>query len=125
MEKDIRYTQKKVDDGWKDQIAKEKGDAPRQQPSPEKNVPPSEKQIPHSQLFFNFLTSLGYQAMIHLGEVPNPETQQPEGNLHAAKEIIDLLVEIEKKTNGNLSAQEADFFQTVLPQIQLKFTQKV
>lgn len=120
-EKEIKFTEKKVDDSWKDQVSKEKGTAPLSQApegSPRKNSPKTLKP------FISLLSSLGYQAMFHLGEIPNPETQQPEINLEAAKEIIDLLLALKDKTEGHLSPEESEVFSTLLPELQLKFSQR-
>lgn len=112
-DKDIHFSQKKIDESWKEQAAKVKGESP-EVPKPET-----------SKVFLNFLTSLGLQVLIHLGEISNPETQQHAVNLDAARDIIDLLLQIKVKSKGNLSAEEADFFQTFLPGLQLKFAQRV
>ncbi len=125
MDKDIRFTDKKVDDSWKEQAAREKG---IQQPREQKKEPARQTQSPApaetSAVYFNFVTSLSYQAMMHLGEIPNPSTRKNEVNLEAAKEIIDLLVEFKKKSQGNTSDQERDFFENVLPELQLRYAQK-
>ncbi len=129
MEKDIRFTEKKVDENWKEQTSKEKGkivsppggsaQASPQAQSEEKPTAAT------SKIFFNLLNSLAVQAMMHLGEIPNPETQAKEVNPDAAREIIDLLVELRKKTSGNLSRQEDEFFSQVLSELQMKFAQRL
>ena len=58
--------------------------------------------------FFNYIASLGFQAMIFLGEMPNPMTNQPEKNLKQAKFLIDTLVLLRDKTTGNLTKEEAE-----------------
>jgi hypothetical protein len=126
--KDVRFTDKKIDDSWKEQIAKDKGSKTEEAaPTKEDRVkhPPTTSPAPAtSKVFLNFITSLGYQAMMQLGEIPNPETSQPETNLDAAREIIDLLIHLNEKTKGNLSSEEQDFFSGVLPELQLHFTRK-
>ncbi len=127
MEKDIRFTEKKIDESWKEQTAKEKGKAESSStgsPQPKEQPPLEDKQSPTSKPFLNLLNSLGFQAMMHLGEIPNPETKVKETNLEAAREIIDLLIELQKKTRRNLSVQESEFFNQVLPELQMKFAQK-
>ena len=118
MDKDIRYAQKRVDESWKEQMARDKDttDSRHAKPKPVTNEPP-----PTAKKFLGFLNSLGVQALFHLGEIPNPETHQKEVNLEAAREIIDLLLEIKRKTEGNLSAEEKHFFDTFLPEVQMKF----
>ena len=126
MDKDIRFTDKKVDDSWKEQTAREKGvQQPRDQKKESSPQPTSALSAETSAIFFNFITSLGYQAMMHLGEIPNPSSRKNEVNLDAAKEIIDLLSEFKKKTHGNTGEQERDFFENVLAELQLRYAQKV
>jgi hypothetical protein len=122
-DKEIKFTEKKVDDSWKDQVTREKGNAPEPRSVPAES---SAKKTAAKTLkpFVSLLSSLGYQAMFHLGEIPNPDTQQPEINLEAAKEIIDLLLSLKEKTEGNLSPEEAEIFRTLLPELQLKFSQR-
>ncbi len=121
-DKEIKFTEKKVDDSWKEQVTREKGaaDSRPKESSPRKSAAAAETSKP----FLNLLSSLGYQAMFHLGEIPNPETHQPEINLEAAREVIDLLLAVKAKTEGNLSPEEAEVFQNLLPELQLKFSQR-
>lgn len=62
--------------------------------------------------------------MMHLGEVPYAETGEKETNLQAAREMIDLLIAIKNKTAGNLSDEEMQAFETLLPELQMKFAGK-
>ncbi len=73
--------------------------------------------------FFTYMTSLGYQAMIFLGEIPNPMTGQSEKNLRQAKFIIDTLVMMKEKTKGNLTEQENSFLEGTLYELQMKFVE--
>jgi len=62
---------------------------------------------------------------MHLGEIPDPMTQQRELNTDAAKEAIDLLIALRDKTQGNLSDEEKKMLETLLTQLQIKFSQSV
>ncbi|MFH0754700.1 MAG: DUF1844 domain-containing protein [Candidatus Omnitrophota bacterium] len=73
--------------------------------------------------FFNYLTSMGYQTMIFLGEIPNPMTGQNEKNLRQAKFIIDTLLLIKEKTKGNLTQEENSFLEGTLHELQMKFVE--
>jgi hypothetical protein len=73
--------------------------------------------------FFTYMTSLGYQAMIFLGEIPNPMSGQTEKNLRQAKFIIDTLVMMKEKTKGNLTDQENSFLEGTLYELQMKFVE--
>ena len=117
MDKEVRFTEKKVDESWKQDVGRDRNKA---KPEP-KVAPPNSSSSPN---FANFLTSLGYQTLIHLGELPYPETQEHRVDLEAAKETIDLLVLLESKTRGNLSPEEEQIFKTLLPELQMKFVAK-
>jgi len=112
MDKEVRFTEKKIDQSWKEDVAKEKG---KSEPDPSSGA---------SLSFSAFLTSLGYQTLMHLGELAYPETQERHVNMEAARETIDLLVLLEKKTQGNRTPEEDKLLKTLLPELQMKFVQK-
>ncbi len=121
-EKDIRFSEKKVDDSWKEQIEREKGVVrAAESQAPKKDAAAK----PTSKAFLNLINSLVFQGMYHLGEIPNPETQEREVNLEAAKEAIELLTAIRTKTTGNTSVEETEFLNSALSELQMKFSQKI
>jgi hypothetical protein len=71
--------------------------------------------------FFNYIASLGFQAMIFLGEMPNPITNQTEKNLKQAKFLIDTLVILRDKTKGNLSKEEDDLLNGTIYELQMRY----
>ena len=71
--------------------------------------------------FFNYIASLGFQAMIFLGEVPNPITNTTEKNLKQAKFLIDTMVILREKTKGNLSKEEDDLLNGSIYELQLRY----
>lgn len=73
--------------------------------------------------FFNYIASLGFQAMIFLGEVPNPMTNKIDINLKQAKFLIDTLVIIREKTTGNLSKEEAELLNGSIYELQLRYVE--
>jgi hypothetical protein len=73
--------------------------------------------------FFNYIASLGFQAMIFLGEVPNPITNTEEKNLKQAKFLIDTLVLIREKTVGNLSKEEGELLNGSIYELQRRFVE--
>ncbi len=73
--------------------------------------------------FFNYIASLGFQAMIFLGEVPNPMTQQVEKNLKQAKFLIDTLGIIREKTVGNLTKEEGELLNGSIFELQRRFVE--
>ncbi len=116
-DKDIKFPEKKVDSGWKEQITKDKIAAPVPGAAPA-----SAGDKATSPAFMNFLKSLATQALMSLGEIPNPMTGQSEIDLATAKEMIDILTMLKQKTAGNCSAEENAIFNSFLPELQLKFS---
>jgi hypothetical protein len=74
--------------------------------------------------FASFLISLGSQAFMHLGDIPNPMTQQREKDLPAAKQMIDLLGLLETKTKGNLTADEERLLRQLLLDLRLRYVRE-
>ncbi len=112
-EKQIRFTQKKVDDSWKQSVESDKG----------KVSPASEESPSASVSFAEFLTSLGVQSLAHMGEIENPATGQKTKNLQAAQEIIDLLMLLKEKTKGNLTPDEQSLLTNLLAELQIRFVE--
>lgn len=115
MDKEVKFTEKKIDQSWKEEVQREKG-------SPRSPSPPSKP--PAGLTLSAFLSSLGYQTLFHLGEAPDPETQERTVNLDAAKETIDLLSLLQIKTQGNRTAEEDKLLKDLLAQLQMKFVEK-
>jgi hypothetical protein len=74
--------------------------------------------------FASFLISLGTQAFMHLGDIPNPLTQQREKDLSAAKQMIDLLGILQTKTQGNLTTDEERLLQQLLLDLRLRYVRE-
>ena len=119
MEKDIRFSEKKVDSSWKDHAIKERETLQSGRSASDKRADTPEET---SKPFLNLISSLGYQAMMLLGEIPDPMTGQTEVNLRGAREIIDLLGTLKKKTEGHQSPEEKQAFEALLPELQMKFS---
>ena len=105
MEENI---QKKVDDSWKEKAKSE--------PKPDKKP----EELPKPDFKF-FLTTMGMQAWIALGAIPNPITEKQEENLDQAKFIIDSLDMLQEKTKGNLDKEEAQIFEGLLYELHMGY----
>ena len=104
--------EKKVDESWKDSIEKEK----------QKSTPPSQEEMAMPKASFSFfVTTLGIQIAIALGEVPNPVTNNKEENLDQAKYLIDTLEVIKEKTKNNLTKEEQQVIDSLLYDFHMKF----
>jgi len=67
--------------------------------------------------FSSFVYSLYVSALFHLGE--GPEESTPDRQL--ARQTIDLLAILERKTQGNLDAEEERHIKTLLHDLRLRF----
>jgi len=68
---------------------------------------------------------LATQSMINLGEIKDPITQEININIENAMLFIDLIQELEKKTKGNLSTEEADFIREILSNLTEIYSKKI
>jgi len=130
--------EKFVDESWKEQASQEKdvlAEEPAQQANPEQKLPndPADK-IQETEggaqqgqaveiNFLNYITSLGFQAMIFMGEIPNPVTNEVDKNLEQAKFLIDTLSMLKEKTEGNLNEQEKTLLENSVYELQTKYVQ--
>ncbi len=71
----------------------------------------------------NYVSSLGFQSLIFMGVVPNPMTNEVTKNLDQAKFLIDTLVMIKGKTEGNLEKQEEDLLNATCYELQMKYVE--
>lgn len=71
--------------------------------------------------FSTFILGLASTTLIHLGEAPDPESGQRSPNLELARQSLDLLELLERKTKGNLTQDEQRLFQSLLTDLRLKF----
>jgi hypothetical protein len=84
---------------------------------------PGEEALPSFD-FTTFLLSLSHSCLLHLGLVPNPETQKPETNLALARQTIDLIALLEDKTKGNLSGDEERLLGQILFDLRVRFVER-
>lgn len=114
---------KKIDESWKDRVEKERREAPSPGPSPRSGPAadgPHGKGMPPAD-FGLFLSSLSMQAMVALGEMPHPATQEREPDLDQARYLIDVLGLLQEKTRGNLTAEEVQVLEGLLYELRMKY----
>ncbi len=118
--------EKYVDEGWKDSVEKQKDPnaAPLTDQGHVHEHEHEHEEVPEVN-FLNYVTSLAIQALIFMGQMPHPVTNQMEKNLLQAKFLIDTLGMIKEKTTGNLSKEEAEVLETSLYELQLKFVELI
>ena len=127
-EKKLEF-RKKVDSDWKRkvQLEKEKLSAasPAKTESPKapagKGEPPKEEKTKAKGMDMGFVAlvqQLADQAAVFLGLVPGYER-----NCEQAAMAIEMLRALQKKTEGNLSAEEGKALSTVVYELQMRYVQ--
>lgn len=71
--------------------------------------------------FVQFLSGMAAQALMHLGAISNPLTNQTTVDLPNAKYSIDLLAILEEKTKGNLTEEESRYLAAALHELRLRY----
>jgi hypothetical protein len=71
--------------------------------------------------FTGFVFGLGQMALMHLGDIAEPQSGQISRNLDQARHVIDILDMLEEKTRGNLTQEEDDLLRTLKSELKLKF----
>jgi hypothetical protein len=122
-----------VDTDWKSQVEAEKErlrrEEQQQQPGPgavndaPRSAPRSEteeEQLPQASLAF-LVTSLATQAMVALGQIPDPFENKSVVRLAHARHHIDMLGVLEEKTQGNLTPEEKSLLAHVLTDLRMAY----
>jgi hypothetical protein len=74
--------------------------------------------------FSTFILSLSTSALYEMGLVPDPEgVEVPEPNRALARQTIDTLEMLQKKTRGNLDPQESKLFENLLYELRMRFVE--
>ena len=75
--------------------------------------------------FATFVLSLSHSALVHLGEAPDPDTNETAHvDLGLAKQNIDILGMLEEKTKSNLTGDEERLLAQVLFDLRMRFVEK-
>lgn len=132
-------TEKKVDESWKDKIEHEKADAEHEREKDTARSADAERKQegdtarsadeptgfpPIKAGFITLVAELAMQASLFMGEIPDPETNEPIEDLNRAKYLIDELGMLEEKTKGNLTPEETDALKNVLYDLRMRFVKK-
>ncbi len=73
--------------------------------------------------FSSFVISLSTAALVHLGEMEEPESGVKKKDLLLAKHSIDTLAMLQEKTRGNLEDDEKALLDHILFDLRMKFVQ--
>ncbi len=75
-------------------------------------------------LFMGLALNIHSTALQYMGKMANPIDGTIDRNLAAAKQTIDLLVSLERKTQGNLSEEEEKTFREMITHLRLNFVEE-
>lgn len=74
--------------------------------------------------FGSFVMSLATQVLVQLGEMPAPHGMEIPVDLGAARQTIDIIAMLQKRTRGNLSAEEGRFLEEVLHSLRTSYVSR-
>ena len=78
---------------------------------------------PQAPTFSSLILSLSTQALFSLGEIAESPDAEPQVDLLAGKQLIDLLGVLQEKTSGNLDAGESELMERILYDLRLRFVE--
>ena len=82
--------------------------------------------MPDPLSFTAFVLSLASTAAIHFGDLPDPISgQRSELNLDGAAQMIEILSLLDRKTRGNLTAEERQMLEQVLYELRMRFVEAI
>ncbi|MDY7037876.1 MAG: DUF1844 domain-containing protein [Thermodesulfobacteriota bacterium] len=80
------------------------------------------ERAPLPEVNFNSLIfSLSSSALLHLGEIADPQSGEKRKDLAIAKHSIDTVAMLKEKTQGNLNEEEAKFLDSILTDLKWRF----
>jgi hypothetical protein len=74
--------------------------------------------------FETFLVGLSTQALMHLGEIPDPHSGQVGEDLTAAQQLIDIIGMLKDKTRGNVDHDEQALLDAILFELRMKYVER-
>ncbi len=74
-----------------------------------------------SVAFTSFIMSLATQVLVQIGEMPPPEGMNIPIDFESARQTIDIMAMLQRRTKGNLSAEEGRFMEEVLHSLRVSF----
>ncbi|MCK4374269.1 MAG: DUF1844 domain-containing protein [Candidatus Brocadiae bacterium] len=112
-----------VDQEWKEAVAAEK-ERLRKQEAEKKRAPSGQqagRRPSPEPTIDTFMAGLSTQALLALGEIENPLTHKREVDINGAAFLIDTIAMLQKKTEGNLTAEESAYLQQVLTELRMLY----
>jgi len=73
--------------------------------------------------FSSFILSLSSSVLLHLGEIPDPQSGENKKDLALAKQSVDIITMLQEKTKGNLTEEEEKLLHHLLYDLRMRFVQ--
>ena len=145
-----RFSQKKVDDSWKEEVRRERAAVDKAVPPEHRSGQPGAADMPkasgqpaqssqtgdtaelpkataaeqqQSKIFMTFLAGLAQQTLMQLGEIESPFSGQREVDLQGARYSIELLTTIQIRTKNNLTADETNALTEALHDLKVRYVE--
>ncbi|HXR25889.1 MAG TPA: DUF1844 domain-containing protein [Candidatus Binataceae bacterium] len=96
--------------------------APSAQPT--SAAPHEAAAAPDEITFATFMVGLSTQALMHLGEIRDPQDEEAGVNLVAAQQLIDIVGMLKDKTRGNLDHNEEALIEAILFELRMKYVER-
>jgi DNA replication initiation complex subunit (GINS family) len=100
--------------------AKETAKAERKQEGARKAEEQGSPPLPEVN-FSSFILSLSSSALLHLGEISDPQSGEKRKDLTMAKQSIDIIRILKDKTVGNLTEEEQKLLDHLLYDLRMRF----
>jgi hypothetical protein len=85
----------------------------------------SERRAPSAEITFGtFIVGLSTQALMHLGEIADPHSNQAATDLPAAQQLIDIIAMLQEKTRGNVDRDEQEMLEAILFELRMKYVER-
>ena len=73
--------------------------------------------------FSSFLLSISSSALLHLGEIADPQSGEKKKDLALAKQSVDIIALLKEKTKGNITEEEGKLLEHLLYDLRMRFVQ--
>ena len=74
--------------------------------------------------FSSLIFSLSSSALLHFGQIVDPQTGEKKKDLDLAKHSIDTIAMLKEKTKGNLSDEEEKFIESILTDLRWQYVKE-
>lgn len=106
----------------KQEVGKEEGEIKQEEEKKEEPKGEESQKTPLPEVnFSSLIMSLSSSALLHFGEIADPETGAKKKDLDIAKQSIDVISMLKEKTNGNLTDEEQKFIDSMLADLRWRF----